>query len=1628
MPRSHHSRHTIEALESRIAPAVVYPTIAQAEQYDLAHPGAAHKVIGATNGTPILLTAGEVLTTGSGAETGAYLLFVQQGSCIVFTTDLNNNGVVDSNEITGIAAGNGLRLISFTDIHGDIVTDLNANNTLSDSKSNSGLSNSALGGDGRVLLNNSIDLIEFRTLTQADVSPGEDVSLRYSLTNYSLYGNIYAGKSFGSADGGLVIDTTNVGALFVAFHGQGEDYYISNKIHPVVGSIETGTAASGQFFGFGPSRGDTIHPSGLISTFTPPTGQNGGDITNVYALPSSTQFSIGQIQSGVGGAGARGGNISKVTLNANDTGYNIIAGNGGNGPVGGQGGSISNLSDLGSLVGQVEVHSGNGGIGATGAGGAGGTISLGTFNVRGGLDIQLGNGGNGFSTGGVGASLPSGTITTPTASVPPSATAVVSTTHATGLDGVIGTTIPVDFNGDGFGDVVYATTSPKQLVVLLSEVEGTQPGTNTPIVGYQQIFLPIPYGEVDAISVGDFMANGHMDIAVGSGTTTQSTGVVTYLSQFSATGSFTGFSAPRVSPLPYLYNSDPTSGQFFGAYRANAQVTGIVAGDFAGDQRTGLAIDAVYYVSGEVGGVLTGIPNHLVMFLKPDLQNGVPDGYFYPDFGQVASSSNVARPFTPFVDISAGSNTTKLYLEATALSTTATHDVVIASAPNGSGVTNGIRVIDNVNPNVIGPVVTLISTGSVDTNRTLNTTGQQDHQFLQKANAGRFAVLDYNNDGKADFAVLITSPTGYMVSMEGDGVGNGIITSGTGDNGGTSFGAGAPGGLQIGTTQVGIHAFRDPVTGNLTDVGVLDYDFHNPNGPIYGVVELKVIEFSTATNNNPGATRFGTVRSLIATAPDTTVAAFDVLTPVLATPNLTGFATAVPDTNPDHAGDQVIELTGTTPLAGTGSLLNIYSEILPGITIHAGDGGNGLVGAGGNGGNIGGTTLNVTHVKASTTVGTTTTTGKVTEVIGQLNIVLPPDQLYIGVADFIAGNGGNGFTTGGNGGGISGASVAYGVDVASGTVPTPGSPPLTQTNPVVNGSTLVNPVSLFAGNGGNGVSGAGGNGGSITRNSIDRGEFYQAGDGGTGAFGGNGGNVVGNGLAGFFDTFDLVTVIHAGNGANGVKGGGNGGSVLNFHPSFNLQYTNAIGGQYEIVAGNAGSAISGNGGNGGSIVNDSPLAGGNFMVGDVILEAGNGGDGLGGGAGGTVTNFQFQPTGQDIPSVLAILGGQGGHGISRAGGVGGGLSNINCASTGQPLSTNNFFETQGTNYTYDRVIAGDGGSSAGGAGGNGGSITNVTATSSFTYFAMVAGAGGDGLSSGGNGGSVVGTALQFGGTASSKALVIAGAGGDATAWLDDPVSKTPGQLDKIFGGRIGKGGDGGNISNFSQSGGLAVRMDLIAGNGGDTVNYGSNSDLKSFVGKGGSVMNVNVAATIGNFDKETPIKSYNDITHGETVTDFVHSVLLNETAAFESLQLVSIDDSVGSVGLVVGAAGRLRTNFLGYDSNNQPIYGSAAAPGGVNGSVLNVSSTGIADAIAGNVERIGAITSVKGIVLKGAGHIGVAKDVAAPYLNPDGTPSPSGPVVGGALGWGALLSETTPMGLINGVATPLTGPFIFTLA
>ena len=1542
-------RNSVEILEQRIAPAGLINE-------------AGFKF--APGGSTTLLHAGEGLTTGVGAGSGTYLLYVEKGDALVFTTDFNLNGVVDFNEITGIAAGDGLRLISFVDIHGDIVTNLRTDTTLSDSDNDPSNDPASLRGDGRVLLNNTIEKIELRSVQASDFAINGQTDFdgdgevdeaylqqRLALSSYSIFGNVLAGKGFGASDGGLIINTDGFALQEQTFTpgNTSPDLYFITK--PEIGSIKTGTAASGQYFSFGVSKTDNVQ--GRLSNFIPANGEHGGDIINVRASSAAAKFNIGSLEAGNGGVGGRGGNIIDVQLNGDTTGgYRIIAGDGGRGPTGGDGGAITNFSDLGSITSEVVFKTGTGGQGTTGAGGNAGDAVFGTMKLSGGVQIILGDGGAGFNVGGNGASLGKATIVTPEGNVPYGVNFMGlardpgQSFTSTPIDD-IGTTIPVDFNQDGFGDYVYSTNDPGQLVVTLANPDAlplSDPFSfgldevGQPI--YHRIFLNGP-SNAKALVVADFNGDGHQDIAVSSMDDGNMGGVMVFLSKFedlnadgiltpvedvnqNGINDFLGFESPIHSALPTLFSGavENSLANIFGFRRAAMNVSDIAAGDFNGDGFTDLAVVASYYKGGNNYNTYQKI-----IFMYADVEDGKPTGQFYADFGTKAAPGVPAAPRYPVYNPgtpTAQGDPGDVLIEATKLAAGSPYDVIVSSTKRvfiaGIGC-NFLEVEEFPDATIAPAVIGEMIFDRVDTNRNLRQ-GNNANVAMQAVTLRDIIVTDYNGDGFADVVVLADSPAGFMVAGIGDGLGTFTLTTDVsapnddasvdnGQNWGIYFGDGgnnAPqSGFGVGTSIVGIRATDADGDGLYNDILAMNYSFGN-------IVYMNAVGLTGGSVNNQGAQVLDGALSTYVAGRDDSIVAFDtVVGDVTARTAIYG---AIWPTK--TAGDQEIEF----PNLGLTGIFNPITN--NSVNIFAGDGGNALVGKGGTGGFIGGKL----GTETITTNGVSTT-----DALGSIAITLPDNRAYAGVVKLYGGFGGNGFTTGGNGGNVGGISVRF-------------------ANPQ-DGVTIHTSVALIGGDGGFGVSGAGGNGGDVSSNSIEGGEYFGGGDGGRGLTGGNGGSVIGNGRKEYFDNFDLFVEVVAGNGGSGIKKGGNGGSVTNFSPEF-VGLVGNSGGFYVVHGGDAGSAVLGAGGNGGSVTNSAPRTGDNKLAGEIFVTAGNGGLGTVGGNGGSVTNFINKPSG-DLPSIVSFLGGDGGVGTVGNGGAGGSVTNVTTPSSGVVTD----LALRGSGYTFNRVIAGLGGLSASGKGGAGGDVSGIDVTASEGPFAVVAGAGGAGLYSGGAGGSVTGSTVTIGDTALAKVLVIAGAGGGGYAFIPNSLDSSPNQAQKQFGGKVGVGGAGGNITGFTQELAIEARVDLIAGNGGNTVNYGTVADQKTFVGKGGSITNTRVTGTIGNMDTTTPIKAYNDRDFDghtdQTMAQFVQETFrLGRLDAL--LQAPYLDDSIGNVGAVVGAAGRLKAVETSPGS-----FSTQAALFSTNGSFQNITARGLMSAVAGDVNSIAAIQIASGL-------------------------------------------------------------------
>ena len=359
-----------------------------------------------------------------------------------------------------------------------------------------------------------------------------------------------------------------------------------------------------------------------------------------------------------------------------------------------------------------------------------------------------------------------------------------------------------------------------------------------------------------------------------------------------------------------------------------------------------------------------------------------------------------------------------------------------------------------------------------------------------------------------------------------------------------------------------------------------------------------------------------------------------------------------------------------------------------------------------------------------------------------------------------------------------------------------------------------------------------------------------------------------------------------------------------------------------------------------------------------------------------------------------------------------------------------------------RIIAGDGGASFGAAGGAGGSLMATNATATSTPLVAAGGAGGDGLTAGGQGGSVgtssTTTFLNSAAQQVGKLLIVAGKGGDAFAAQpkdiflpgDDNTSDLAHAV-LAFGGTSGLGGNGGNVINVIQPASTQTSVDVIAGNGGSTPNAGSSISTTTGVGQGGSVSGIQVAGTIGTISRDStlgavanpPIKSYTATYNvSETATASTTSVtqfvdfLASPASMGDDFNLpFLLDDSVGNVGMVVGAAGTVR--------------GGQAARDGVNGSVTTVSASSILSIIAGSVDRVAPVAQLTGVVVTSPdGVLGADKSPNAPfgpngvldYFNAAGVDQPS-LEAGDRLIDGAIFATT----IVQNAGQPITGPRVF---
>ena len=1192
----------------------------------------------------------------------------------------------------------------------------------------------------------------------------------------------------------------------------------------------------------------------------------------------------------------------------------------------------------------------------------------------------MGRGGDGFSTGGAGASFTSGTFTTPETVIPVGSKFYGTwqqhrLTWATPTRCPTAPTPPRPSTSTATATATACSRPPRRTKswVVFGDGQGglLDNGGDFNGAASATVTLKVPGITNPVVAIGDFNGDGRPDIAVASGDPNNTAGIYVFLDQIGTaldpinsrnfTHSLVGdhpFSAAMQSALPTLAAQ--------GFYQTSGAVVALAAGDFNGDGITDIAYiqnvtAEVTFASFQTVAVLLGdaplTPQNTSQALDATHNHQVYNtatgklagsGYFYANAAAPkAPAALLNEIFLPGTDLLQATSLTNANLpNATTGLPAAPEILVFAQQGMQSYNTISLTVDPTTHIPLAGFVATGLGLGQVDTNRTLGSTNIS----LTNATLQEFTIQDVDQDGSADIVVLTKTPANFLVDFRGDGKDKFVLDSNP-NAGGDNSGIALPGNsIDVAITAVDTNTNPAHV-GTFDTVGVLSL----PTNPAPNVQEFLLQDANGAPTfyTNNGTLPTGRDFSLGTIVQDQTVQGLDAFyataptLPTAANPagaNLhpaAGYGVLSPESSTYMDADLFIfAAPGSDPTQVEAFPTFIRYLTANGYVINSGDGGGSTTGVGGAAGSIGGTTNSLGG-------GT-----------GAVTITFPVSQTYLGEAFLQGGSGGSGFAGGGNGGDVTGVAVRY----------------------AVGATLLTSDVQLAAGNGGNGISGDGGNGGSLSLESVQTGVFFGAGNAGSGLHGGQGGSISGNG-AGVYDTSTSDVQLTTGNGGEGALAGGQGGNISNWDSQI-LNFV-GTGGLLSYTTGAGGGAAGGTGGAGGSILNSSPDQNQNNLSGSLTLATGAGGGGLSGGAGGAITNFINSATNQSaVPTELTVVTGNGGVGVSGAGGAGGAITSFSSNATGLAPTFD------GSLAGIGRIIAGDGGASFGAAGGVGGSIASVTATTTSTPLVVAAGAGGNGLTLGGDGGSVTNSSVNSAALQIGKMLVVAGKGGDAFAAQPIDIS-LPGDADTTdlahtilaFGGATGTAGNGGNIMNVTQPVGAQTAVDLIAGNGGNTPNAGTATTATTGVGHGGSVTGVTLTGTVGAISRDTtlgaetnpPIQSYSftDAT-GATNTsvsafvDFLAAAANSNNPLYTASTGFVLDDSVGNVGIVAGAAGTVR--------------GAQPAQDGVNGDVTGITAASIMSIVAGSVDNVAPVRILSGITVTNTdGVLGADKSPDAPF-------------------------------------------------
>lgn len=1274
------SKSSIEVLEDRIAPALLI------------------------NGANLL--GGDSPATGetSVGDNSVTLVKVLSGRALVWFT----GGI-----ITSISVGPGTRLDITGDVFGDIVGNLEADGTLSDSDHNP-----ANGEDGGELLANNILGIVTHPLSNQAGSIGNIIT-GGSISGVNLSGSLlgaYAGDGVYRSESFL-----NNGGVVTSFVGLDID-----PVSPGVLGSFTFAKTNAHFLPGASIVGLTIDQGISLQVFA----GNGSPDGSTSA-----------------GTASPGGSISNVSINfaktlTADPSYHLIAGDGGDGKKGGNGGTINSVIEKVSS-GSVILQAGKGGIGLGAAGGNGGNVgNLDLQSSSSQYTVNAGNGGAG-TPGGAGGRMVNNNFT-----------------NRTPIAGVL---ITGDFDNDGFDDVLVADSGSGKMELSVSQGLGggfkkqaqyLDGGPNGVPVYFISPAGSLPVdglatdvdgdGKLDAVLLyKDGTMAGFLNQGNGSFYDTNESKFVTVTGSLGFTP--TKFAQMRPDSSTYAIAENKEGQGFLHGVSFSASNGNVLFTAFASPIKLNLPI---VDVAGEFAGISDGTIIKYGVGVVKEQPALLKTGAIVPAFTGGLTDLDVDSSGTRLLAMSGQSKMMAVF------DASGQQPALLASVPlaqivgrpiMAKFINNDIAILSN---DVDSASFTLVSAVADDNDPStpyvpyaLSTTSYTSPTLLKN-----FAPVYGSGAAQPRLAAIAGPLTEFTVvsafTVEqtfGLDFASKQVTMVSGDGGkgldsGTKLGKGGNGG-----DIVNLNVDAQKITLQTGNGGDSTNGGGGAGGSINNALQATTVQNADGTTTvNPG--------SFVTAGGAAVVPKLDAEATLQVTVGNGGTPTGAGGTKAATGG------------AG-GNISSLNLQLATGqIQLTAGNGGAGRGGPGGAGGDI----RNLTALAlgggmiATSGTGGDALSGVVNGGAGgaivnlkfelSLDATAEKNEVTYAVNLFTGAGGASIAGTGGAGGGISG--VALKLDGADRTLDDPGAVP-----PLVDAhldSTVT--VTVLTGNGGNGAKG-GGAGGSIAAFGITGyyDQFYKgyvypnyitasfttgAGGNASAGNGGNGGSLTfSRPLSGLsyadpdssnFDPSAPSLVVTAGKGGNGSVKGGAGGSIAALTAQNTRFFDGSIITQTQLAganltAGDGGTGGTGDGGLGGSV--KGALVGTSFSF--LAATAGNGGASATtkGGAGGAIADSEFGLVDYNTPIGLTLTAGNGGNGVT-AGGVGGAISGLR-------------INTSQSTFGLSAVLyAGDGGmaNSATGTGGKGGDILGVAQAKDFNSSINVIEAGNGGANPAGKGG------------------------------------------------------------------------------------------------------------------------------------------------------------------------------------------------------------------------------------------------------------------------------------------------------